>query len=242
MKGSNKWHGIVRSIGVVLAILAFYIFLSGRDFKIKETTKTPASQTTTSTAEQEKNTTDLLPQVSPDDWELVLVNLEHPVETLPELGYVEGIPVDARIVEATTNLLAAVRLTDPDPLQALYSGYRSVDEQELLFQTRVGELLATGLSEEEATATVSQQVMPAGYSEHHTGLAIDLMRGSDKAAEIAELAVEYGFVLRYLDGKEAITGIAHEDWHFRYVGRDSARYMAAKGLTLEEYLEELRNR
>ena len=54
-------------------------------------------------------------------------------------------------------------------------------------------------------------------------------------------APRYGFVLRYPAGREAVTGIAHEPWHFRYVGPIHGEIMARLDLTLEEYLEELRN-
>ena len=53
-------------------------------------------------------------------------------------------------------------------------------------------------------------------------------------------AADYGFILRYPAGKEAVTGIAHEPWHFRYVGAPHARIMTDLGLTLEEYVVLLR--
>lgn len=61
--------------------------------------------------------------------------------------------------------------------------------------------------------------MPAGYSEHHTGLA------------------EYGFILRYPQGKEDITEVCYESWHFRYVGVEAATYITEHDLTFEEFME-----
>ena len=90
-----------------------------------------------------------------------------------------------------------------------------------------------------------------GCSEHQTGLAIDLgLRGPEvdflcpdfpytgPCGDFRRLAADYGFVERYPAGKEPITGIAHEPWHFRYVGVPHAERMAAMGLVLEEYWEE----
>ena len=53
------------------------------------------------------------------------------------------------------------------------------------------------------------------------------------------LAAEYGFIERYMSGKEQVTGISAEPWHFRYVGTAHAKYIAAHGLALEEYIAEL---
>lgn len=239
---------VLQLLAIVIALVGFYIFLSPRDFRVT-TDESPRLSTSSSSSMAEassssnKEETDALPDVSPDDWELVLVNRDYAFNNVvPELGYVEGIPVDQRIVEATTQFMAAVHALDADPLQRLYSGYRSVEEQAALFQTRVAELVAGGTSEEEATTIVSQTVLPAGHSEHHTGLAIDIMRYSDVAKEIAAMAPEHGFILRYTKGAEHITGVSEENWHYRYVGVASAKYMTEHQLTLEEYLDLLRSK
>jgi D-alanyl-D-alanine carboxypeptidase len=87
-----------------------------------------------------------------------------------------------------------------------------------------------------------------GHSEHQTGLAVDVS-GADgtcptepcfgatpQAAWLAQHASEFGFVVRYPAGKEAITTYTAEPWHLRYVGIDAARAMQRSGLTLDEYL------
>lgn len=240
---------VLQLLAIVIALVGFYIFLSSRDFRVttdespRLSTSSSSVAVTSSSSSSNKEATDAsLPDVSPDDWELVLVNRDYAFNNVvPELGYVEGIPVDQRIVETTTQFMAAVHALDADPLQRLYSGYRSVEEQAALFQTRVAELVAGGTSEEEATAIVSQTVLPAGHSEHHTGLAIDIMRHSDVAKEIAAMAPEHGFILRYTAGSEHITGVSEENWHYRYVGVASAKYMTEHQLTLEEYLDLLRS-
>ena len=90
-----------------------------------------------------------------------------------------------------------------------------------------------------------------GYSEHHTGLAIDLMlkvndeylredmellNSKDEFKEIHKVLHKYGFILRYPEGKESITGYNYEPWHIRYVGKLPAKIIYENNLTLEEYL------
>jgi D-alanyl-D-alanine carboxypeptidase len=72
---------------------------------------------------------------------------------------------------------------------------------------------------------------------------VDALNQADVAVmgQVQSMAPDYGFVLRFPEGKTEVTGIGYEDWHFRYVGVDNAKYMTEKGLTLEEYVEEVRN-
>ncbi|MBO4278019.1 MAG: M15 family metallopeptidase [Clostridia bacterium] len=85
-----------------------------------------------------------------------------------------------------------------------------------------------------------------GHSEHETGLAFDISAYSDTGnfedtpqfEWLYAHCAEYGFILRYPQGKEDITGIAYEPWHYRYVGAETAKEITEKGITLEEYCEE----
>ncbi len=84
---------------------------------------------------------------------------------------------------------------------------------------------------------VRSYVAVPGYSEHHTGLAIDLyLESPDVWAKIHDKLADCGFILRYPQGKEAVTGYAYEPWHIRYVGVETAREITAQGVALEEYL------
>ena len=82
----------------------------------------------------------------------------------------------------------------------------------------------------------------AGHSEHQTGLAMDINNASDsfnntkEAKWIAENCYKYGFILRYPQGKQDITGYKYESWHVRYLGRELAKEVHDSGLTLEEFL------
>ncbi len=123
------------------------------------------------------------------------------------------------------------------------SGWRSQREQQEIWD---GSVRDSGL------AFTKSYVARPGCSEHQTGLAIDLGcpgRDGEKpdficpdfpyegvAQEFRTRAASYGFVERYPAGKEDVTGVAHEPWHFRYVGRPHAAIMVERGLVLEEYL------
>lgn len=134
----------------------------------------------------------------------------------------------------------------------LVSGYRAAPYQQSLVDRDVRSYIEAGKTHEEALRLTYQQVMPAGYSEHETGLALDITaRGNDKLDEsqaeeegiqwLHKNCWRYGFILRYPKEKEAVTQISYEPWHFRYVGREAAAYLYENQLTLEE-LYQLMNR
>ncbi len=119
----------------------------------------------------------------------------------------------------------------------IYSGsaYRSYSYQEGLYNRYVS---TNGFAEAE---TFSAR---AGYSEHQTGLATDIMNAkidyiSESDQEYTWLvnnSYKYGFILRYPKGKEKITGYMYEEWHFRYVGKDIASYVTENKITYDEYV------
>ena len=113
-----------------------------------------------------------------------------------------------------------------------YSGFRSYGTQAQLYQSYVNR---------EGQAAADRYSARPGYSEHQTGLAFDvigtdghLVEDASAAQWLLDHAADYGFVVRYLKGKESVTGYMHEEWHLRYVGKE-AKEIAASGLTLEEY-------
>ena len=118
------------------------------------------------------------------------------------------------------------------PISDNYSGFRSYETQTQLYQDYVNK---------DGKAEADRYSARPGYSEHQTGLAFDLI-GTDgdlvteeKAAQwLLDHAADYGFVVRYLKGKEKETGYMAEEWHLRYVGKE-AKEIAASGLSLEEY-------
>ena len=124
----------------------------------------------------------------------------------------------------------------------IVSGYRNVEDQRRIYNDRVA-------SQGEELAAL--YVATPTYSEHHTGLAMDLSfytaDGKSVAVEdyeygawIDEHCAAYGFVLRYPSDKIDITKIGYESWHYRYVGIPHAAVMMNRNLCLEEYIEEVK--
>lgn len=115
----------------------------------------------------------------------------------------------------------------------LLSGYRSYSYQEGLYNSYVSKY---GVA---LTDTFSAR---PGHSEHQTGLAFDVGNISNDFGEtgagiwLKENCAKYGFIIRYLKGKEHITGYKYEPWHIRYVGVEHATAIMHQGITLEEYL------
>ena len=180
-----------------------------------------------------------LPKVSVDDWELTLINRSHlQEESHPRLTQIDDILVDNRIAENTRQFLAAARAIAPG--ETLISGYRSRAEQTELYEEALALAEEEGLSRQEAEQEVQKRIQLPGASEHQTGLAIDMSepegQNDEVANKIAEIAPKYGFILRYPEGKSDITGVDFENWHYRYVGVESAQYMQKHHLVLEEYL------
>ena len=130
------------------------------------------------------------------------------------------------------------------------SAYRTQDDQIYLYENKVSWLMRQGLSREQAEIKAGKVIAIPGTSEHQLGLAVDLAditySNLDEAQEntpvqkwLMEHCWEYGFILRYPNGKTEKTGIIYEPWHYRYVGMELAMELRDSGLCLEEYLEQL---
>lgn len=186
-----------------------------------------------------------------NDWKLVLINKQHPI---PEdysftLGTIKGnMQCDERIIE---DLLAMLQGAKEDGVNlVICSPYRDLNRQEILFNRKITAYMGRGMSYLEAYSLASQAVTVPGASEHQIGLALDIVCdtymlleegfGDTEAGKwLAEHSCEYGFILRYPSGKEYITGIEYEPWHFRYVGKDAAVAITKDGICLEEFIEGL---
>ena len=112
-----------------------------------------------------------------------------------------------------------------------------------------------GMTREEAEEKTREYYTEPGHSEHHSGLALDILTEeyqrdvytlddrfaqTDGYAWLVEHCTDYGFILRYPEDKTQITQINYEPWHYRYVGKEHAAYMKEHGLCLEEYINLLR--
>ncbi|MBF6979091.1 M15 family metallopeptidase [Tuanshanicoccus lijuaniae] len=180
---------------------------------------------------------------------LILINKENLLDSEPYIPFVyssNGLPYHEALYEPLQALYAAA--AQDGYYYQLVSGYRSITEQATNRESRYYSYLNEGLSEAEATYWTDLFYAPSHGSEHTSGLAVDLLgtnwggglsvdyQYDSSAIWLAEHAHQYGFILRYLDGKTDITGIHFEPWHFRYVGNPHATFMHEHQLTLEEYL------
>jgi len=186
---------------------------------------------------------------SADDWRLRLVNKTHILEenVVPELKELSnGLQVDSRCYPDLQEMMDDCR--NAGRLPVISSAYRTFEDQRELYENKIEELRQKGYPYEDAKEMAGMVVAPPGTSEHHTGLALDIVDRNyqllDDAQEDTDVqrwlidhSWEYGFVLRYPNTKSDVTGIVYEPWHYRYVGRDAAREIHDRGLCLEEFLE-----
>ncbi len=181
---------------------------------------------------------------------LVLVNKDNPLPedysvTLKTLNNGRS-QVDETIYDALKEMLTDGTNEGLDFCVA--SAYRSTERQEEILNADINDYIAQGMDYDSAYNEAVKQVMPPGYSEHETGLALDIVAADyqllDENQETTEENIwlrencwKYGFILRYPADKEDITKISYESWHFRYVGKEAAEYITKNGLCLEEYTD-----
>lgn len=183
------------------------------------------------------------------DWRLVLINKQHPIpdDYSFNLGTIkDGMLCDERII---SDLLAMMQAAKDDGINLMIrSPYRTDNRQETNFNKRIRLYMGQGYSYMDAYKLTSQVITVPGASEHQVGLALDIVCDTyDSLTEgfgdtmagrwLAEHSCEYGFTLRYPEGKEYITSIEYEPWHFRYVGREAATIMRDEEICLEEFLD-----
>ena len=186
-----------------------------------------------------------------NDWSLILINKEHliPDDYEFELATIKGsMQADIRVIPHVRELLEKAQSEGVD----LYicSPYRDMERQTMLFERKIKSYTRQGYSYEEAYDLASQTVTIPGSSEHNAGLAFDFVQEDYQQLDagfantragrwLYDHAAEYGFILRYPKGKEDITKIEFEPWHYRYVGVKAAKEIMSRGITLEEYDEEI---
>lgn len=192
-------------------------------------------------------------QFHKEDWQLVLINKQHsiPEDYEVQLGSINTIKgsmqCDERIINDLMDMIKAAK--EDNVVLAICSPYRDFSYQEMLFNRKIKRYMNAGMSYLEAYQLAGQAVTVPGASEHQIGLALDIItdsytsldEGFGKTAAgmwLAENSYRFGFILRYPEGKEYITGIEYEPWHFRYVGVDAATVITQNGITLEEFWEE----
>lgn len=115
-------------------------------------------------------------------------------------------------------------------------GYRSFETQQSIWNKRYKAYLNAGYTPEKALERTAQEVSKPGYSEHQTGMALDIGNSWKTYNFMADHGWKYGFIIRYPDGKQDFTGITYEPWHVRYVGVELATELHELDMCLEEYM------
>ncbi len=179
-----------------------------------------------------------------DEWNLVVVNCWN---ELPEDYDVElmelsnGQKIDKRIYPYLQEMFDTARAEGIYPI--VREGYRTAKEQQDTFDEKVQAYINEGYSQSRAEKTAKEWVALPGTSEHQLGIAVDINADKSKCSNdevyawLAENAHEYGFILRYPQGKTEITGTSYEPWHYRYVGVDVANEIYERNICLEEYFD-----
>ena len=192
-------------------------------------------------------------------WNLLLVNDWNPMkegyDTAVTMKAVEtkyaqvngGQQVDARMYDDLVAMLEAGKAYNI----GVQSSYRPFAHQERLYWAQVEKQKGKYSDPVELQTKAGEVVKRPGYSEHNTGLAVDLYGSGDTSLSpsfantaayrwLLENCADYGFILRFPKGKESVTGVIYEAWHFRYVGDASvAHAIMDNGLCLEEYLKQV---
>jgi len=193
-------------------------------------------------------------------WALLLVNDWNPMKegydesvtmksVEPKYAQVNsGQKVDARMYDDLIAMLEAGKAHNI----GVQSSYRAYSHQKRLYWKKVEELKRRYSDPIVLQTKAGEEVKRPGFSEHNSGLAVDLYGSGNTLlnesfantaayAWLIEHCADYGFILRFPKGKEAVTGVVYEAWHFRYVGDPAvAHAIMDNGLCLEEYLEQNR--
>ena len=179
-----------------------------------------------------------------EEWNLILVNAWNEIPedynvTLTELSNSQMI--DSRIYPCLQDMFDAMREDVIYPI--VREGYRTADEQQRILDDKVMAFIREGYSKSRAKRLAEKWVAIPGTSEHQLGIAVDINADKEKSSNedvyewLAENAYKYGFILRYPQDKEDITGTAYEPWHYRYVGEEAAEEIFNRQICLEEYFD-----
>ena len=186
-------------------------------------------------------------EVTDDNWQLVVVSgtREFPESYEPNLDEIfdTGKYLDARVAPHYEEMYTAAK--QDGIILTPYSAYRSYERQKNNYNHLTETYMADyHLSREDAAKKAATVILPPGTSEHNLGLCMDICNVYDSFVNqkeytwLTENAYKYGFILRYPKGKEDVTGIVFEPWHWRYVGVEWAKQIRDSGLCLEEFLDQ----
>lgn len=207
---------------------------------------------------EDSMTENIIPEEDIDNaWAMFLVNNQNPLpddydkRILVKKVYSNGerdFEFDERAADYLIDMFEAAK---KDGINlTVNSSYRTIEYQQYNFDRSVQQRVNNGMSYEEAVLDTEKEVAYPGKSEHNAGLSADIFsdeyvsfdddgfKNTKAYAWLMENAADYGFILRYPEGKEAETGIIYEPWHYRFVGVYYAHKVKDSGLCLEEFFEE----
>lgn len=255
-----KYLLIITALLLALAfVLTKFVFKGGNDKEGAENAET--GETVTVSVSVSETETTPPPEEEEDEnidnkWAMFLVNKKNPlpadydsrIETKVVFESWREYFLDVRAAGYLEKMLKAAENDGID----LYvvSAYRTIEYQQQNFDNSVQDRVDRGMSYDDAYADTLAEVALPGESEHNAGLALDIMveeyqnmdddgfEDTEAFAWLDKHAAEYGFILRYPKGKQEITGIIYEPWHYRFVGVYYANEIKKSGLCLEEYYEQ----
>ncbi len=237
MKKRRLKKSVKRNIFVFLLFIVCFILLSGLLTKEEDTVPltllTPANEM----KDPDVVTPSLpMPMMSnfsnpyPEDYEVELVeSIDGYLFAKESVEFYEDMIMDARAEGITIYPV---------------STYRSYERQLNNYNKSIQSNIDKGMSKEDATRRTEMFIAYPGASEHGLGTTVDFnitnieFENSDAFDWLQENAVDYGFILRYPKGKEEITRITYEPWHYRFVGLEHAKIIWDENLTLEEYIDQ----
>lgn len=245
---------------ILTAVLFSMIFVVGNNGILGNRPATEKPTPSRNTDEETKKQIAELQQTVADidaklsDPYLLLVNKSNP---LPD-GYVQTALVSASVnptmkLESITELhfKEFVEASVSEGIACIFvSGYRTRTEQNKVYNETLQSYVNAGYTADRAEAIVSINVQKAGQSDFETGLAVQItaargmtseeMTKSDLFKYARDNMYKFGFILRYPEGKAAVTEYDYNPFVYRYVGAEHAEYMYKNGLTLEEYIDFLK--
>lgn len=250
-KGIRNWLNITQYV-VIISIILFLCVqfnINGQENEEENMTDPTSDKTIPVYTPEEDGTVDVSGKVTLPKWSTILINTSNILPSNFKVNLTEierGYMIDERIHGQLNKMLQDARNQGLDPI--ICSAYRTMEKQTTLYNNQVKKYIAQGYSKEEAQEKTSHWIAIPGTSEHHTGLAVDIVAKSyqllDEEQEntpeqkwLMTNCYKYGFILRYPTEKTEKTKIGYEPWHYRYVGVELATEITKKGICLEEYIE-----
>ena len=250
-----KYFAVITILLISLALVLTNFVFTKKD---TDTAEVPGSEFSETVTVSETAATEPEEDENIDNkWAMFLVNKNNPlpkdydnmIETEVVFESWREYYLDVRAADYLERMIDDAKEDGVDLL--VVSAYRTIEYQQQNFDNSVQDRMDNrGMSYDDAYADTLAEVALPGESEHNAGLALDIMceeyqsmdddgfENTDAFRWLDGHAAEYGFILRYPKGKQDVTGIIYEPWHYRFVGLYYANEIKKSGLCLEEYFEE----